>query len=153
MHDRLEDEIELGGRLCGLSGHFAGIGTVLRHQFSNRAEFIEDGCGVVLNVPQALDHLAVVKVDPIGNGVEPRAGAASPRVAEFSSGMLNAIGLANPGVEAVRAEHLPWLAKRVKATRVLVNVVKNLFDFKVQTHENTNRNHGRNRQVDSSQTA
>jgi len=37
--------------------------------------------------------------------------------------------------------------------RVLVNVVKNLFDFKVQTHENTNRNHGRNRQVDSSQTA
>lgn len=37
--------------------------------------------------------------------------------------------------------------------RVLVNIVKNLLDFKVQTHENTNRNHGRNRQVDSSQTA
>jgi len=38
-------------------------------------------------------------------------------------------------------------------SRVLVNIVKNLFDFKVQTHENANRNHGRNRQVDSSQTA
>jgi dihydroorotate dehydrogenase (NAD+) catalytic subunit len=37
--------------------------------------------------------------------------------------MLNAVGLANPGVEAVRSEHLPWLAQRVKRTRVLVNVV------------------------------
>jgi dihydroorotate dehydrogenase (NAD+) catalytic subunit len=37
--------------------------------------------------------------------------------------MLNAIGLANPGVESVRAEHLPWLAGRVKAARILVNVV------------------------------
>jgi dihydroorotate dehydrogenase (NAD+) catalytic subunit len=37
--------------------------------------------------------------------------------------MLNAVGLANPGVESVRAEHLPWLAKRVKSARVLVNVV------------------------------
>ena len=55
--------------------------------------------------------------------VEPRSGASAPRVAEFPSGMLNAVGLANPGVEAVRAEHLPWLASRVKAARVLVNVV------------------------------
>ena len=37
--------------------------------------------------------------------------------------------------------------------RVLLNVVRNRFDFKRQSHENTNRNHGRNRQVGSSQTA
>jgi len=37
--------------------------------------------------------------------------------------------------------------------RVLLNVVKNVFDLKRQTHEDTNRNHGRNRQVGSSQTA
>lgn len=55
--------------------------------------------------------------------VEPRPGAAAPRVAEFPSGMINAVGLANPGVEAVRAEHLPWLAGRVRRARVLVNVV------------------------------
>ena len=55
--------------------------------------------------------------------VEPRDGAAAPRVAEFPSGMLNAVGLANPGVESVRSEHLPWLAGRVKAARILVNVV------------------------------
>lgn len=37
--------------------------------------------------------------------------------------------------------------------RVLLNIVKKTFDLKGQTHENTNRNHGRNRQVGSSQTA
>jgi dihydroorotate dehydrogenase (NAD+) catalytic subunit len=71
----------------------------------------------------------VLDLDAIGGivtkavSMEPRAGAAAPRVAEFPSGMLNAVGLANPGVEAVRSEHLPWLAARVKETRVLVNVI------------------------------
>jgi dihydroorotate dehydrogenase (NAD+) catalytic subunit len=37
--------------------------------------------------------------------------------------MLNAVGLANPGVDAVRSDHLPWLASRRGETRVLVNVV------------------------------
>ncbi len=55
----------------------------------------------------------------------PRAGAPAPRVAEFPGGMINAVGLANPGLEAVRDEHLPWLLDHVAggATRVLVNVV------------------------------
>jgi hypothetical protein len=37
--------------------------------------------------------------------------------------------------------------------RVLLNVVNNIFDLKGQSHENANRNHGRNRQVGNSQTA
>ena len=37
--------------------------------------------------------------------------------------MINAVGLANPGVEEVRAEHLPWLANNLRRARVLVNVV------------------------------
>ncbi len=71
----------------------------------------------------------VMDLDALGGlvtkavSVEPRAGAASPRVAEFSAGMLNAVGLANPGVEQVRAEQLPWLAQRLTRARVLVNVV------------------------------
>jgi dihydroorotate dehydrogenase (NAD+) catalytic subunit len=71
----------------------------------------------------------VLDVDSLGGlvtkavSVEPRAGAAAPRVAEFPSGMINAVGLANPGVDDVLAEHLPWLAARVHAARVLVNVV------------------------------
>lgn len=71
----------------------------------------------------------IIDIDSLGGlvtkavSVEPRPGAAAPRVAEFPSGMLNAVGLANPGVEVVRAQHLPWLAGRVKSARVLVNVV------------------------------
>lgn len=55
--------------------------------------------------------------------VEPRHGAPAPRVADFDGGMINAVGLANPGVEDVRAHDLPWLAANVRAPRVLVNVV------------------------------
>jgi dihydroorotate dehydrogenase (NAD+) catalytic subunit len=55
--------------------------------------------------------------------VAPRAGNAAPRVAEFPGGMINAVGLANPGLDAVRAEHLPRLAECARGARVLVNVV------------------------------
>jgi dihydroorotate dehydrogenase (NAD+) catalytic subunit len=43
--------------------------------------------------------------------VEPRFGNPTPRVAETSAGMLNAIGLQNPGLDKVLAEELPWLAQ------------------------------------------
>lgn len=42
--------------------------------------------------------------------MEPRFGNPTPRVAETSAGMLNAIGLQNPGLEKVLAEELPRLA-------------------------------------------
>ena len=54
---------------------------------------------------------------------EPRDGNAAPRVAEFPGGMLNSVGLANPGVVRVREEYLPWIASRLTRARVLVNVV------------------------------
>jgi dihydroorotate dehydrogenase (NAD+) catalytic subunit len=43
--------------------------------------------------------------------VEPRFGNPTPRVAETSSGMLNAIGLQNPGLEKVVSNELPWLSQ------------------------------------------
>ena len=55
--------------------------------------------------------------------IDPRRGNASPRVTEFPGGMLNAIGLANPGLDRVRREHLPRLAACRAGMRVLVNVV------------------------------
>jgi len=54
---------------------------------------------------------------------KPRDGNAAPRVAEFPGGMLNSVGLANPGVVRVREEYLPWIASRLSRARVLVNVV------------------------------
>ncbi|MGE5733251.1 MAG: dihydroorotate dehydrogenase, partial [Gemmatimonas sp.] len=71
----------------------------------------------------------VVRLDALGGFVtkavsrEPRAGAPSPRVAEFEGGMMNAVGLANPGLDAVRREHVPWLASHLPGTRKIVNVV------------------------------
>ena len=55
--------------------------------------------------------------------LEARSGNPAPRVGEFPGGMLNSVGLANPGVERVRDEHLPWLANRLTRARILVNVV------------------------------
>lgn len=43
--------------------------------------------------------------------LEPRLGNPTPRVAETPAGMLNAIGLQNPGLEKVMAEELPWLER------------------------------------------
>jgi len=42
--------------------------------------------------------------------LEPRSGLPPPRMAETAGGMLNAIGLQNPGVDAWLAKDLPWLA-------------------------------------------
>ncbi|HEX6669942.1 MAG TPA: dihydroorotate dehydrogenase [Gemmatimonadales bacterium] len=55
--------------------------------------------------------------------LEPRAGNRPPRVAEFRGGMLNSVGLANPGLAAVRERDLPWLAANLRRAQVLVNVV------------------------------
>lgn len=67
--------------------------------------------------------------------VEARAGNAAPRVGEFDGGMINAVGLANPGLDAVRATHLPWLAGNVQRARVLVNVVGNRVEDFAQVVE------------------
>jgi dihydroorotate dehydrogenase (NAD+) catalytic subunit len=71
----------------------------------------------------------VMNLDAIGGFVTkavslaPRTGNRSPRVAEFEGGMINAVGLANPGLDAVRREHLPWLAANYPTARKIVNVV------------------------------
>lgn len=60
--------------------------------------------------------------------VAPRNGAPPLRVSEFAGGMINAIGLANPGLDAVRRDVMPWLASRDVGLRVLVNVVGHSID-------------------------
>lgn len=76
----------------------------------------------------------VLELDALGGlvtkavSMDVRAGAPAPRVAEFRGGMINAVGLANPGVEEVRVTHLPWLAAHLAKARVLVNVVGNTVE-------------------------
>ncbi len=51
-----------------------------------------------------------------------RFGNPTPRVAETPSGMLNAIGLQNPGVDVVLSEKLPWLAEYFPELPIIANV-------------------------------
>lgn len=76
-----------------------------------------------------LELAGVMDLDRLGGlvskavSVAPRAGNAPPRVAEYGGGMLNSVGLANPGLAQVRARELPALLAAVRRARVLVNVV------------------------------
>ena len=56
-----------------------------------------------------------------GTTREPRFGNPTPRIAECTAGMINAVGLQNPGVEKVIAEELPKL-KKVFHKPVMANV-------------------------------
>lgn len=56
-----------------------------------------------------------------GVSMEPWPGNPPPRITETPAGMLNAIGLQNPGVDHFIAYDLPWLAKRHLTT--IVNIV------------------------------
>lgn len=56
-----------------------------------------------------------------GTTVSPRFGNPTPRIAECPSGMLNAVGLQNPGAEKVKKEELPRLAKCF-SKKVVANV-------------------------------
>lgn len=54
-----------------------------------------------------------------GTSLKPRPGNKAPRVCETASGMLNSIGLQNPGVEHFMEQDLPWL--RSFDTKIIVN--------------------------------
>lgn len=56
-----------------------------------------------------------------GTSLEPWLGNAPDRIAETPSGMLNAIGLQNDGIESLLSDKLPWL--RQFDTAVIINVV------------------------------
>lgn len=56
-----------------------------------------------------------------GTTKDPRFGNPTPRIAECSAGMINAVGLQNPGVEKVVSEELPKLAKCFNK-KVMANV-------------------------------
>ena len=56
-----------------------------------------------------------------GTTAQPRLGNPTPRIAEGNCGMLNAVGLQNPGIDAVIAEELPAL-ERVFHKPIIANV-------------------------------
>jgi dihydroorotate dehydrogenase (NAD+) catalytic subunit len=61
-----------------------------------------------------------------GTTLEPRPGNPPPRILETAAGMLNAIGLENPGVEVFITEYLPYLVQ--KKVTVIVNIAGNTLE-------------------------
>ncbi len=56
-----------------------------------------------------------------GTTLEPRFGNPTPRIAECPNGMLNSVGLQNPGIEAVLRDEIPNL-KKIYGKPVVLNV-------------------------------
>lgn len=75
------------------------------------------------------EYADLIPLDELGGivtkavSVEPRPGNPPHRVAETPGGMINAIGLENPGLEGFIAEKLPWLREHLVHAHVFVNVV------------------------------
>lgn len=69
-----------------------------------------------------------------GTTAEPRFGNPTPRIAECTSGMINAVGLQNPGVDKVISEELPKLAKCFHKP-----VMANISGFSVDEYADTCR--------------
>ena len=66
-----------------------------------------------------------------GTTLAPRFGNPGPRIAECTSGMLNAVGLQNPGVDRVISDELPWLKEHFRK-KVIANVSGFSIDEYVQ---------------------
>jgi dihydroorotate dehydrogenase (NAD+) catalytic subunit len=90
--------------------------------FQNAVLLASGTAGFGREVARAIDLDALGGIVTKAVTPEPRPGHAPPRVAEFRGGMLNAVGLANPGLEAVAVHELPWLAATLRRARILVNV-------------------------------
>ena len=70
-----------------------------------------------------------------GTTQDPRPGNLQPRIAETASGMLNAVGLQNPGMEAVLREEVPNIARIFHGP-----VIANVCGFSVEEYaENCRR--------------
>ena len=67
-----------------------------------------------------------------GTTREPRFGNPTPRIAECTAGMINAVGLQNPGVDAVIAEEMPKLKQCFRKP-----VMANVSGFSVEEYAET----------------
>jgi len=64
-----------------------------------------------------------------GTTREPRYGNPTPRIAECSEGVINAVGLQNPGIDAVIEKELPQMAKIFRKP-----VIANISGFSVEEY-------------------
>ncbi|MGB1780216.1 MAG: dihydroorotate dehydrogenase [Longimicrobiales bacterium] len=97
-------------------------------EFQNPVMLAAGTCGFGLELVDVLDIEALGGFVTKSITLEPRSGNPAPRVTEFDSGMMNSVGLANPGMVRARNEKLPWIAANIRRARVLVSVAGHTVD-------------------------
>jgi dihydroorotate dehydrogenase (NAD+) catalytic subunit len=90
--------------------------------FQNPVLLAAGTCGFGAELADVVDLEALGGFVTKSVTLEPRRGNPPPRVAEIGAAMINSIGLANPGLERVRAEQLPWIREHVRRPRVFVSL-------------------------------
>jgi len=106
--------------------------TVLGIEFQNPVLLAAGTCGFGRELADVVDLEALGGFVTKSVTPEFRGGNAAPRVTEIPGGMLNSIGLANPGVEAACEEKIPWIRDNVQRARVLVSVAGHTTEEYVQ---------------------
>ena len=96
--------------------------TLFGGTFHNPVLLAAGTCGFGEELRDALDLEALGGIVTKSVTLEPRAGNPAPRVVEAGNAMLNSVGLANPGLERVCSEKLPWMREHLASIQVLVSV-------------------------------
>ncbi len=104
--------------------NFAGI------QMKNPVTVASGTFGYGREMAEYIDLSKLGAIITKGTFLKPRAGNKSPRVCETASGMMNAIGLENPGIEHFAEEDLPWLKQF--GTPIILNVGASSLDEYVE---------------------
>ncbi|MCL2842135.1 MAG: dihydroorotate dehydrogenase [Oscillospiraceae bacterium] len=106
--------------MCDLRVSFAGIA------FANPIVVASGTYGFGREYQEYLDLNELGGICVKGLTLHPRAGNLAPRIAETPMGMLNSVGLQNPGVDAFIRDELPWL--RQFNTKVIANLSGNTVE-------------------------
>ncbi len=96
--------------------------TLFGATFHNPVLLAAGTCGFGEELEDALDLEALGGIVTKSVTLEPRAGNPAPRVVEAGNAMLNSVGLANPGLERVCSEKLPWMREHLSGIQVFVSV-------------------------------
>ena len=102
--------------------------TIFGESFQNPVLLAAGTCGFGQELRDVLDLNALGGIVTKSVTLEPRSGNPPPRVVEAGNAMLNSIGLANPGLETVCAEKLPWIKEHLAGVQVFVSVAGHVPD-------------------------
>jgi len=106
-------------------------------EFRNPVILASGTCGYGTELEDFMDLSAVGGIIVKGTTLERREGNAYPRMAETASGMLNAVGLQNRGIDYFETNIYPHLAEF--DTHVIVNVNGNTVEDYVELSKRVNR--------------